>query len=529
MFSNLSLRAKLYWHYGIVVIPILIVLGYLVHSNDARFTAAMEKFASYDAAVNAERQYKRFIDAVTDAVGTNKLSQAGLAALEQASNSLAHSGVESADSKQLMAKLAAMHKSLGGDSSLENLSKHRDVIQQSNGQVSRIVEHYDAMIATDMRRDLKIAEQGILFTRILTVVIALLAFFLARALIKSVHQPLQVAIGIADRISRGNLDNAAVAENNTEIGKLLRALNGMNFRLREIIGQILGASQQVNSASQEIKLNNAQVSERAKAATSTIEETASRLDDLTATVGQTAERTRSAQTLVNTAVSNAENSSQVVRQMVTTMDDIQASSRQIVDIIGVIDSIAFQTNILALNAAVEAARAGEMGRGFAVVAGEVRSLAQRCTTAAKDIKSLIGNSVEKVGVGSQLADNVGKAMDSTVASILEVSELLGEIASASIEQREGIGQINKAMQSLEQSTSRDENLAGRAAAIADMLATHAHTLSDLFSQFDLGKQTKGAAIESPSSAVRKVTLPCHAPVKLTAKSNQDQGDDWREF
>ena len=515
MLSNLSLRAKLYLQFGIVLLPVFLVLAYLVHDNHSRLTAVMDSFIHYNTAVDAERQYKRFIDAVTDAVDTGKLGQPGLVALKQAHDSLANSGVQNTDAKQLLSKLSTMHQSLSGDGSLENLGKHRELIQQAKAHVSTTAQEYNVAIASDISRDLERSKQGIFFSRALTVLIAVVAFFFARALIKSIHQPLQSAVAIADRIAKGNLNNPPAAENNTEVGRLLQALHGMNGRLRELISQILGTSQHVSSASQDILQNNASLSQRAEAEAATLEETSASLEELTATVGQNADRTQAAQTLAGEAVSIVEASSQVVRKVVSTMDDIQTSSRRIVEIIAVIDGIAFQTNILALNAAVEAAHAGKQGAGFAVVASEVRNLAQRCTTAAKDIKSLIGNSVEKIGVGSDLADRAGKAMDNTVKSIRKVSELLGEIAAASTEQREGIAQINQAVLLLDQATQQSGAVVEQAAEIAGMLSSHAQTLNGLVRQFDLGGRQGSIRETMPSSEQRN-----HLPPSTGARRIQ---------
>ena len=525
MFSNLSLRTKLYSQFAVVLLPIFVVLAYLLHDNHSRFTSAMGKFEHYDAAVDAERQFKRFIDAVTDAVDTGKLGQPGLVALNHAQDSLARSSDQTADTKQLLSKLHSMHQSLSGDSSLENLRKHREFIQQAKAQVSKTAEDFDVVIASDISRDLARAKQSIFFSRALTALIAVVAFFFARALIKSIHKPLQSAVSIADRIAKGNLNNPPAAQNNTEVGRLLHALHSMNGRLRDLISQILGTSQQVDSASQDILQNNAILSQRAEAEAATLEETAASLEELTATVGQNADRTQAAQTLAEEAVSNVEAGSQVVREVVATMDDIQTSSQRIVDIIAVIDGIAFQTNILALNAAVEAAHAGEQGAGFAVVASEVRNLAQRCTTAAKDIKGLIGTSVEKIGVGSNLADKAGKEMDNTVKSIRKVSELLGEIAVASTEQREGIAQINQAMLLLDQATQQSGAVVEQAAGIAAMLSNRAQTLNGLVRQFDLGARPDPTRETAPSPERRTRTTQSPVLINRRTVDTKTQRDD----
>ena len=532
MYANLSLRAKLYLQFGVILIPVFIVLGYFLQDNHNRFTGVMEKVGRYNAAVDAERQYKRFIDAVTDAVDTGKIGQPGLAALKAAQDSLARSGAQSIETKQLLSQLSSMHQSLSDDSSLENLAKHRDLIQQAKAQISQTAERQNTAIASEMSGDLQRAQEGIFFSRALSVLIAVLAFLFARTLIKSIHQPLQSAVAIADRIAKGNLNNPPAPENNTEVGRLLQALHSMNSRPRELISEILGTSQRVSNASQDILHNNATLSQRAEAEASTLEETSASLEELTATVGKNADRTQAAQSLARAAVSDVETSSQVVRNVVTTMDDIQTSSRRIVDIIAVIDGIAFQTNILALNAAVEAARAGEQGAGFAVVASEVRNLAQRCATAAKDIKGLISNSAEKIGVGSDLADRAGKAMDNTVTSIHKVSELLGEIAVASTEQREGIAQINQAMLLLDQATQQSGEAVEQAARIASMLSDHALNLNGLVRQFDLGAPTEALPEISLHEATSKrlaVKSPTSADRSVPNKQTDNADANWREF
>jgi methyl-accepting chemotaxis protein len=531
VFSNLSLRTKLYLQYGIVLLPVFIVLAYFLHDNHNRFTAAMAKFAQYNSAVDAERRYKIFIDAVTDAVDTQKLGQTGLVALKETHDHLVSSGIQSDEAKQLLDALSQLHKSLSGDNSLDNLAANRTFIQQAKLQVTSIVNLHDRAIAADVRRDLAHSNQRILFSRALTLLIAVVAFLFARTLVKSLHKPLQSAVSMADRISKGNLNNPPAQENNTEIGRLLGALNSMNERLRHLMGEIIGTSNQVNEASQDIRQNNESLGERAAAASSTLEQISASLEEITATVSQTADRTLNAQNLARDAVSNVEKSSLVVREVVTTMDDIHNSSRRIVDIISVIDGIAFQTNILALNAAVEAARAGTHGAGFAVVANEVRNLAQRCATAAKDIKSLISNSVDKISAGTKLADNAGKAMEGTVSSIHKVSELLGEIALSATEQREGIAHINEAMVLLDEATQQTGTVVDQAAGIAHRLSGHSQNLDSLVNQFDLGAghNTSKETISGQLSGEKHQQLGSGTRADRLRNSKPKDERDWQEF
>lgn len=530
MFSNLSLRTKLYLQYAIVLVPVFLILAYFLHDNHVRYTAAMEKFAQYNAAVAAERKYKIFIDAVTDAVDTQKLGQPGLVALKETHDSLVSSGAHSADAGRLLAPLKQLHQDLSGDNSLENLAKNKTLIQQAKLHVSSIVDLHDRAIAADVRHDLELSKQRILFSRALTVAIAIIAFLFAKTLIKSLHKPLQSAVTMADRISKGDLSNPPALENKTEIGRLLGALNSMNERLRHLMSEIIGTSQQVNEASQDIRQNNASLGERAAAAATTLRETSASLEEITTTVSQSAARTQHAQNLAQEAVRNVETSSHVVREVVATMENIHGSSRRIVDIIGVIDGIAFQTNILALNAAVEAARAGTHGAGFAVVAGEIRNLAQRCTAAAKDIKSLISDSVDKINVGTNRADSAGKAMDGTVASIHNVSALLREIARSSAEQKDGIAHINDAMLLLDQATQQTETVIGRAAGIAHRLSSHSQNLNELVNQFDLGAGRKIS--EEPRPAQQSAEHPqlhTGSRVERLRDSKSKDESDWQEF
>lgn len=530
MFSNLSLRTKLYLQYGIVLVPVFLVLAYFLHDNHHRFTGAMEKFAQYNAAVDAERRYKVFIDAVTDAVDTQKLGQPGLVALRETHDFLVSSGIQSADGSRLLDNLKQLHQDLIGDNSLDNLAKNRTVIQQAKSQVTSIVNLQDRSIAADVRRDLDLSKQRILFSRALTVVIAIIAFLFARTLIKSLHKPLQSAVTMADRISKGNLNNPPAVENKTEVGRLLGALNSMNERLRHLIGEIIGTSNQVNEASLDIRQSNTALGERASAAAATLQQTSASLEEITATVSQTAERSQNAQNLAQDAVSKVETSSHVVREVVATMDNIHGSSRRIVDIIGVIDGIAFQTNILALNAAVEAARAGTHGAGFAVVASEVRNLAQRCAAAAKDIKSLISDSVDKINAGTKLADSAGKAMDGTVASIHNVSALLREIALSSAEQKEGIAHINQAMLLLDQATQQTGSVIDQAAGIAHRLSSHSQNLDSLVNQFDLGAVRKMSDEAPPrKSAVEHAKIGTATRADLLRHAKSKHETDWQEF
>jgi methyl-accepting chemotaxis protein len=305
----------------------------------------------------------------------------------------------------------------------------------------------------------------------------------------SICRPMDGARALAERIATGDLASSVDTRGRDEPAALMRSLDAMQQALRRIVGQVRDASESIQVASSEVASGNADLSGRTEQAASNLQQTAASMEQLTGTVRQSADSARQANQLAASAAEVAQRGGSVVSQVVSTMDEINASSKKISDIIGTIDGIAFQTNILALNAAVEAARAGEQGRGFAVVAGEVRSLAQRSAEAAKEIKALIGTSVEKVGSGSRLVADAGATMTEIVASVRRVSDVIGEITAASNEQSDGIGQVNSAVTQLDQMTQQNAALVEESAAAAESLKQQAGLLAQAVGTF---KVTAGA-------------------------------------
>jgi methyl-accepting chemotaxis protein-1 (serine sensor receptor) len=308
------------------------------------------------------------------------------------------------------------------------------------------------------------------------------------SLIRSITTPLNEAVGLAQMVADGDLRTEVTARTSDEIGDLLRALKLMQANLSNIVGKVRTGTETIHMAASEIATGNLDLSSRTEEQASSLEETAASMVQLTTTVKQNNENAEQACQLAAAASNVAQKGGQAVEQMVQTMGSINESSRKIVDIIGVIDGIAFQTNILALNAAVEAARAGEQGRGFAVVASEVRNLAQRSAAAAKEIKELIGDSVGRVEAGSRLVGQAGTTMDEVVASVQRVTAIIGEISIASGEQRDGIEQISTAINSMDSVTQQNAALVEQAAAAADALEQQAASLQDAVSIFKLSEQ-----------------------------------------
>jgi len=307
---------------------------------------------------------------------------------------------------------------------------------------------------------------------------------LAWLLTRSITAPLAEAEAAAQAIAEMDLSAAPAAHyGNDETGRLMRAIDAMRAALRQTVGQVRGAVESISTASQEIAAGSHDLSQRTEQAAANLQQTASAMEQLTGTVRSSADAAEQANQLAGSAAEVARRGGDVVGQVVSTMDEINQSSRKIADIIGVIDGIAFQTNILALNAAVEAARAGEQGRGFAVVAGEVRNLAQRSAEAAREIKSLIGTSVDKVEAGSRLVQDAGSTMGEIVASVQRVSDIIGEISCAAREQNQGIGQVNGTVVDLDRMTQQNAALVEESTAAASSLSDQAGRLRTVVATF----------------------------------------------
>ncbi|MDB5960964.1 MAG: hypothetical protein JWP59_2258 [Massilia sp.] len=334
----------------------------------------------------------------------------------------------------------------------------------------------------------------------------LLALIFAYIITRSITIPIRKAVAIAETVAKGDLTSHFEVNSTDETGQLLNALQEMNSSLVDIVGQVRSGTVSMASASSEIASGNLDLSSRTEQQASALEETASSMEEMTATVRQNAENARQANSLAASASQVAVKGGDVVSQVVETMGAINDSSRRIVDIIAVIDGIAFQTNILALNAAVEAARAGEQGRGFAVVAAEVRNLAQRSAAAAKEIKVLIGDSVEKVDFGSRLVDQAGNTMEEIVASVQSVTDIMSEISAASHEQESGIDQINRAIGEMDTVTQQNAALVEEAAAAAESLQGQSAHLADVVSVFKLqeGRVVASAAAARPARPANAV-------------------------
>ncbi len=423
----------------------------------------------------------------------------------------------------------------------------RPVQRKLLGDLSELAALEDKLsheASTEARASYESAQHLMISLGVIAIFAGLFAgWFITRGLTRQLGGEPSTAVDVASRIAAGDLD-VQIETQPGDNSSLMYAMKSMREKLADIVRSVRNGTDTIATASGEIAAGNLDLSSRTEQQASSLEETASSMEELTSTVRQNAENAGQANQLAINASEVAQRGGNVVSEVVQTMEQINESAKKIVDIIGVIDGIAFQTNILALNAAVEAARAGEQGRGFAVVATEVRSLAQRSAAAAKEIKSLIGDSVDKVESGSKLVAQAGSTMDEVVASVRRVTDIIAEISAASNEQSAGIEQVNQAITQMDQVTQQNAALVEQAAAAADSLQEQAGTLSETVSVFrvsGMGHTSSSAARapkkkasstviampqrKAPSSAPA-VSASAAAPKKVAAGGG---ADEWEEF
>ncbi|MBC3811849.1 methyl-accepting chemotaxis protein [Undibacterium aquatile] len=396
------------------------------------------------------------------------------------------------------------------------------VVQAQTAYFSQ-VQNLIALIGTIMVKSGEDAEKNYQNSRNMLSGIAIIAILLACGFAywttRSITLPLNQAVQIARTIADGDLTSKIQVESSDETGQLLQALKDMNSSLVRIVAQVRTGTDTIASASTQIAAGNLDLSSRTEEQASSLEETAASMEELTSTVKQNADNARQANQLAAEASDVAIKGGDVVSEVVSTMSSINNSSKKIVDIISVIDGIAFQTNILALNAAVEAARAGEQGRGFAVVASEVRNLAQRSAAAAKEITVLIGDSVDQVSAGTLLVNKAGTTMSEVVSSVRRVTDIMAEITAASHEQSTGIEQVNQAIAQMDEVTQQNAALVEEAAAAAASLEDQASNLSELVDVFRIDSTQIVANTASSASTVASHTQKAATAVRRTMMQN----------
>jgi methyl-accepting chemotaxis protein len=437
------------------------------------------------AVLKHREKWAKALDDVKKAVG------ALLEGEEDADNELARAAVKeldayAADTQRVLEQIqnGAYDNARTADKMLARAKEHVRKVEGNVLEIEKIVDGESRATQAEFAQSMRT-----IFTVFIAVLGLTVLVVVPLTLMNSVAitRPIDHAREVALAIAQGDLTRHIDVAGRDETADLLRALAHMQQSLSGLVGEVRQASENIHTASNEVASGNTDLSHRTEQAASSLQQTASSMEQLTGNVKQSAEAAHQASQMAGSASSVAQRGGEAVSQVVATMDEINQASRKIGDIIGVIDGIAFQTNILALNAAVEAARAGEQGRGFAVVAGEVRSLAGRSAEAAREIKSLIAASVEKVDSGSRQVQDAGATMNEIVASVRRVADIIHEITAASTEQSQGIGQVNTAVNSLDQMTQQNAALVEQSAAAAESLKDQASTLHDLVARFHLAE------------------------------------------
>ena len=472
----------------------------------------------------------------------------------EARDQLAALGLSAAE-KEIVANIARLDQQLEkpfqeaiGQALLFNTEDAAKVIttridplsRQALGEINKLVAIQQAAVRAVLEQTAASARDLHTLLYVLGAIAFALGLACAAVITRSITHPLRSAVAVARKVAAGDLSSDFDAAGRDETADLMRALKEMAGSLEKIVADVRRGTEAINVASKEIARGNQDLSSRTEQQASSLEETASSMEELTSTVKHNADNARQANQLAAGASEVAAKGGQVVSRVVATMGGITESSKKIADIIGVIDGIAFQTNILALNAAVEAARAGEQGRGFAVVASEVRNLAQRSAAAAKEIKALIGDSVDKVDSGAKFVDEAGRTMQEVVVSVKRVTDIMSEITAASQEQSAGIEQVNQAITQMDEVTQQNAALVEQAAAAAESMQEQAGRLAQAVAVFRVsGHGAAGAASAAlaragePPHAEKVVPLPRREPsVRAAAKAPAKKavgGDEWQEF
>ncbi|MEJ8835647.1 methyl-accepting chemotaxis protein [Ramlibacter sp. AN1133] len=490
MRAKFTLKAKIILQFAVIMLPTLALLAWQTAADHWRAQALDRAFLQYQLAADARSQYKTFVNGVVDGVDTGKVASPAVAALKESGAKLQalHRLAPQAGLEPAVAGVARLASALEKDTAIAAILPLRAQVSALDNELAGHGAHFEQLTRVTIEEASQASARQLVAVIIAAILTILVAAFFVRNLILRLTQPLQRAIDVANAIARGDLTSEIGARGSDETAQLLQALGAMNASLMRIVRDVRAGTENIASASSHIAAGNADLSRRTERQASSLEVTASSMRELTGTVRQNAGDAEQANRLAAGASEVALRGGQVVGEVVETMASIQASSRRIVDIIGVIDAIAFQTNILALNAAVEAARAGTQGRGFAVVAAEVRSLAQRSAEAAREIKALIADSVDKVGVGTQRVDEAGRTMQDIVGAVQRVSDIMGRITAASQEQSSGIAQVNQAVTQMDESTAQNAALVEEAAAAADSLQAQAQQLAGAVSVFKLAQE-----------------------------------------
>ena len=487
MLNRISLKYGMYLGIFVAVTPLVLVLFFQIFSTSDLRQRVDNKLGVYDTGLQASSHYKDFLNGLNDAVDTGKFGGNALKALNEAKQkadelSKVAPGPEAKAAADALEKIRA---ALAANNSLDAITPLKAEVHGIDTALAKTIADIKQQLSALIEDDDKATRtKGRILLGVAGITLILLAVAIQQ-MVNAVTKPLAIAVDAAKRVAQGDLSSTIEVDRHNEIGALQTALSEMNRSLIAIVGDVRQASREIAHGTEEIANGNNDLSRRTEQQAANLDKTTSSIGQLTLAVGHNAASSRQANELARKASEVALKGGAVVDQVVGTMSSINASSRKVVEIIGVIEGIAFQTNILALNAAVEAARAGEQGRGFAVVASEVRNLAQRSAAAAKEIKDMISDSVDKVVDGTKLVEQAGNTMRDIVGAVKQVTEMMAEIQAESGEQKAGIEQVNLSMQQMDEMTQQNASLVEQAAAAAEAMREQTSRLSAAVGKFTL--------------------------------------------
>jgi methyl-accepting chemotaxis protein len=487
MFASWKLKKRMYMQFFVAVLPLAIVFTYQMLSTSDLPAKVDKTLSIYDLCLQSSASYKGFLNGLVDAVDTGTISSKTIRSLADTKVTVeavlaASPSANVQTSSELLAKIQS---AISSKNSIDTIMPFKSDINFIDASLTAKIGEIKAQLSKLVDDDAKTTQKKNLISTIVALITLLLLIFIIRQLVNNVTKPLALAVAAARHVAEGDLTGNVSVSRNDEIGELQQALLEMHEALIMIVADVRSASQMIKDGTDELVTGNTDLSNRTSQQAASLEETAASITQLTTAIGHNADNSRHANELALSASEVAIKGGKVVAQVVETMNLINDSSRKVGEIISVIEAIAFQTNILALNAAVEAARAGEHGRGFAVVAAEVRNLAQRSAGAAKEIKVMIGNSVDKVSSGTKLVKVAGETMQNIVSEVSRVTDMMSKIQAASSEQRDGIEHVNEAIQQMDDMTQQNAALVEEAAAIATSVHDQTRKLTEAVEKFKL--------------------------------------------
>jgi len=504
-----SLRGRLYLQFGVAVLPLLGLIAYQAFTRSDLPERVNAALASYDLALDAVNGYGKFMDGVADAVDTGRVGGNSAEALARAGGDLRKLAALHPEDAELARRLEALRAAVPANAPIAAIMPLKNELQAVRLAVGEGAERRRAALSAlvaEERENVRQRSELLVFAALGAFAVLGFTAWILRRLVRGITDPIARSVETANAIAEGHLDHVIDVRGarRDEMAQLVSAMGTMQGNLGQLVRSVRSRAESVATASDSLSSETGALSQRSEEQAASLEEAAASMEQLAATVRENASHARRANDLARQAAEAADTGTNAVQRVVETMDEISASSRRISDIVGLIDSIAFQTNILALNAAVEAARAGEQGRGFAVVASEVRSLSQRCAAAATEIKSLIGTSVSQVDIGAKRVEEAGKSIRVLVEDVRQVSALMGDIAGATVEQERGIAQVSTSVTQMDSVVQRNAATAQECAVTAERLQHDAQDLEQLVSRFTLVDESAApVAIASPARIGRR--------------------------